>query len=100
MINLLAAISTTTYIACTNCSGVGSIEITCPDCGGKGLVKVVLTSSKQVHRYNIGDQFIACKKCFKGMASKGAKGSGKVKKTCSVCKGQKKIKPLTTSKEK
>lgn len=91
MITLILAAVLPVQVACTNCNGVGYFEVKCPRCSGKGVVKN--------SRHNYGsmngvraDPFVPCANCLKGLSSKGKKGSGKVKVTCKVCKGLKKIK--------
>lgn len=94
MIGLIASV---VYSVCTNCVGVGSVEVSCSVCSGRGVV--LAPAKTRVNNQNQGRgvfsrQSLPCKKCTKGLIKPGQKGSGKVRKTCPTCKGQKKIKAL------
>lgn len=93
------AVAVSALVSCTNCFGVGSVSVVCPDCSGKGIVK---NSRFAFTRQSIGNSaVVGCRKCMCGLYRSDSKGSGKVKKTCPVCKGKKKIKgknsPLTAN---
>ena len=92
MIGLIASVVCT---VCTNCVGVGSLEVTCDKCDGKGYC--LGPAKRTVNRQNVGSfsrPVLPCKGCSRGLLKPGQKGSGKVRKTCPTCKGQKKIKAL------
>ena len=75
------------YTVCTNCVGTGSVELKCDKCDGSGYVLNPRrhTDGRQPYR-------VACPKCTKGLIGNDSKGTGKVKRYCPVCKGQKKVK--------
>lgn len=93
MIGLIASV---VYTVCTNCVGVGSVDVVCPQCSGKGCFvssQRTKMNSQNVRSY-MARSVVPCKGCSKGLLRAGDKGSGKVRKSCPVCKGQKKIKSL------
>lgn len=78
-------------VACTNCNSTGWVYLVCDKCSGKGVVfnprkSQVLSQNRRT------PSEIPCPACLKGMASAGKKGSGKIRRTCPVCKGLKKVK--------
>lgn len=77
-------------VACTNCNATGWVGVPCFKCGGKGVV----VNPRHHYKNKAGvraDPFVPCSKCLKGLTKNGVKGSGKVRRTCPVCKGLKKV---------
>lgn len=94
---MLCAIAVSAYVACTNCASTGWISVPCPDCGGSGQTKSIRVVNR-VRR----SVMVACPSCARGMVKADSKGSGVKRRTCPVCKGNKRIKktPLTADKKK
>lgn len=80
-------IAVVAYTVCTNCVGTGSVEVVCDRCDGTGLVL-----NPRRHTDYRQPQRMPCPKCVKGLSRQDSKGTGKVRKSCPVCKGQKKVK--------
>lgn len=96
--SLLVAFVLPVKIACTNCNGVGFVDLPCARCAGAGLVdppKSTKFTRGAFERWLNGK--IPCPVCVRGLSSKGKKGTGKVRRTCPVCKGLKKIKVKNSS---
>ena len=77
-------------VSCTNCNATGWVYLVCEKCSGKGVVP----NSRKSHvlsRTRLMPSDLPCPCCFKGLASAGKKGSGKIRRTCPLCKGQKKV---------
>lgn len=82
------------YVACTNCSATGVVEVSCPSCSGSGQVLYMKSRKNVIHgsrSIQAADTFKGCPKCSKGLQSVGSVGSGKVRSKCPVCFGKKKI---------
>lgn len=84
-------------VCCTNCNGVGSIEIDCPVCSGSGVVdqkvkKRVINCKYSKDIWATEVVKVPCRACFRGAYKPTGKATGKKKITCKTCKGQKKIK--------
>lgn len=77
-------------VACTNCIGTGWVYLVCDNCLGKGVVPNP-RKSHVLSRTRLTPSDLPCPRCFRGMASAGKKGSGKIRRTCPLCKGQKKV---------
>ena len=91
---VLAAALPVQSVCCTNCNGVGSIEVDCPVCNGSGFVKS--TQMRKMNTQNfmkiVVDNKVGCRSCCSGVYKPTVKGTGKKRVTCKTCKGQKKIK--------
>ena len=90
MLSLVLAVSLPVQVVCTNCNGVGYFEVKCPRCEGRGVVENSRHNFSSLKALR-ADPFSPCPKCLKGLSSKDKHGSGKVKVTCKVCRGNKKI---------
>lgn len=77
-------------VSCTNCNATGWVYLVCDKCLGKGVV-FNPRRSRVLSRTRLTPSDLPCPRCFKGMVSVGKKGSGKVRRTCPVCKGRKKV---------
>ena len=77
-------------VSCTNCHASGWVYLVCDNCSGKGVVPNP-RKSRVLSRNRLTPSYLPCPCCFMGMASAGKKGSGKIRRTCPICKGQKKI---------
>lgn len=77
-------------VSCTNCHASGWVYLVCDNCSGKGVVPNP-RKSRVLSRNRLTPSDLPCPRCFKGLASVGKKGSGKIRRTCSFCKGQKKV---------
>lgn len=88
------AIKVPQYEVCPECAGKGKVEVVCEQCKGEGGWK----DKKHVQRNLNGkssewvETWVTCKECAKGMVKPGMRGTGKISKTCSTCKGKKKVK--------
>lgn len=78
-------------VSCTNCNSTGWVYLVCDKCSGKGIVPNP-RKSRVLSRTRLTPSDLPCPRCFRGMASAGKKGSGKIRRTCPLCKGQKKVK--------
>ena len=79
--------------SCTNCHASGWVYLVCDKCSGKGVVPNP-RKSRVLSRTRLVPSDLPCPRCFRGMASAGKKGSGKIRRSCPLCKGQKKVKSL------
>lgn len=77
-------------VSCTNCNSTGWVYLVCDKCLGKGVVPNP-RKSHVLSRTRLTPSDLPCPRCFRGMASAGKKGSGKVRRTCPYCKGEKKV---------
>lgn len=77
-------------VSCTNCNATGWVCLVCENCLGKGVVPNP-RKSRVLSRTRLTPSDLPCPRCFKGMASVGKRGSGKIRRTCPLCKGQKKV---------
>ncbi len=77
-------------VACTNCDSTGWVYLVCDKCSGKGVVPNP-RKSRVLSRTRLTPSDLPCPRCFRGMASVGKKGAGKIRRTCPFCKGQKKV---------
>lgn len=77
-------------LACTNCHATGWVYLVCDKCSGKGVVPNP-RKSHVLSRTRLTPSDLPCPRCFRGMASAGKKGSGKIRRTCPFCKGEKKV---------
>ena len=77
-------------VSCTNCHATGWVYLVCDKCKGKGVVPNP-RKSHVLSRTRLTPSDLPCPCCFKGLASVGKKGSGKIRRTCPLCKGQKKV---------
>ena len=77
-------------VSCTNCNSSGWVYLVCGKCSGKGVVPNP-RKSQVLSRTRLTPSDLPCPRCFRGMASAGKKGSGKIRRTCPLCKGQKKV---------
>lgn len=77
-------------VSCTNCNSTGWVYLVCDKCLGKGVVPNP-RKSRVLSRTRLTPSDLPCPCCFKGLASVGKKGSGKIRRTCPLCKGQKKV---------
>lgn len=77
-------------VSCTNCHASGWVYLVCDNCSGKGVVPNP-RKSRVLSRNRLTPSDLPCPRCFKGLASVGKKGSGKIRRTCPFCKGQKKV---------
>lgn len=77
-------------VSCTNCHATGWVYLVCEKCSGKGVVPNP-RKSRVLSRNRLTPADLPCSRCFRGMASAGKKGSGKIRRTCPLCKGQKKV---------
>ena len=77
-------------VSCTNCNSTGWVYLVCEKCSGKGVVPNP-RKSRFLSRTRLTPSDLPCPRCFRGMASAGKKGSGKIRRTCPFCKGQKKV---------
>ena len=77
-------------VACTNCHATGWVYLVCDKCLGNGVVSNP-RKSRVLSRTRLTPSDLPCPRCFRGMASAGKKGSGKIRRTCPICKGQKKV---------
>ena len=77
-------------VSCTNCHASGWVYLVCDNCSGKGVVPNP-RKSRVLSRNRLTPSDLPCPRCFRGMASAGKKGSGKIRRTCPICKGQKKV---------
>ena len=77
-------------VSCTNCNSTGWVYLVCEKCSGKGVVPNP-RKSLVLSRNRLTPSDLPCPRCFRGMASAGKKGSGKIRRTCPLCKGQKKV---------
>lgn len=77
-------------VSCTNCNATGWVYLVCDKCLGKGVVPNS-RKSRVLSRTRLTPSDLPCPRCFRGMASAGKKGLGKVRRTCPLCKGQKKV---------
>ena len=77
-------------VACTNCHAMGWVYLVCDKCFGKGVVPNP-RKSRFLSRTRLTPSDLPCPRCFRGLASAGKKGSGKIRRTCPLCKGQKKV---------
>lgn len=77
-------------VACTNCHATGWVYLVCDKCLGNGVVSNP-RKSHVLSRTRLMPSDLPCPRCFRGMASAGKKGSGKIRRTCPVCRGQKKV---------
>lgn len=75
-------------VACTNCSATGWVQVPCSACSGEGVTYV-----SRRFRGLVSKQSVPCSRCTRGLVnqSAGGKGTGKVRRTCPICKGRKKI---------
>ena len=80
-------------VSCTNCHASGWVYLVCDKCSGKGVVPNP-RKSRVLSRNRLTPSDLPCPRCFRGMASAGKKGSGKIRRSCPLCKGQKKFKSL------
>ena len=77
-------------VSCTNCHASGWVYLLCDKCSGKGVVPNP-RKSRVLSRTRLTPSDLPCPRCFKGLASAGKKGSGKIRRICPLCKGQKKV---------
>lgn len=77
-------------VSCTNCHATGWVYLVCDKCLGKGVVSNP-RKSHVLSRTRLMPSDLPCPRCFRGMASAGKKGSGKIRRTCPICKGEKKV---------
>lgn len=77
-------------VSCTNCHATGWVYLVCDKCSGKGVVPNP-RKSRVLSRTRLTPSDLPCPRCFRGMASAGKKGSGKIRRSCPICKGQKKV---------
>ena len=77
-------------VSCTNCNATGWVYLVCDKCLGKGVVPNP-RKSHVLSRTRLIPSDLPCPRCFKGLASVNKKGSGKIRRTCPFCKGQKKV---------
>lgn len=77
-------------VSCTNCNATGWVYLVCDKCSGKGVVPNP-RKSRVLSRTRLMPSDLPCSRCFRGMASAGKKGLGKIRRTCPFCKGQKKV---------
>ena len=77
-------------VSCTNCNSTGWVYLVCDKCLGKGVVPNP-RKSRVLSRNRLTPPDLPCPRCFRGMSSSGKKGSGKIRRTCPLCKGQKKV---------
>ena len=77
-------------VSCTNCNATGWVFLVCDKCLGKGVVPNP-RKSHVLSRTRLTPSDLPCPRCFKGLASVGKKGSGKIRRTCPLCKGRKKV---------
>ena len=77
-------------VSCTNCNATGWVYLVCDKCLGKGVVPNP-RKSHVLSRTRLTPSDLPCPRCFKGLSSVGKKGSGKIRRTCPICKGQKKV---------
>ena len=77
-------------VSCTNCNATGWVYLVCDKCLGKGVVPNP-RKSRVLSRTRLTPSDLPCPCCFKGLSSAGKKGSGKIRRTCPLCKGQKKV---------
>lgn len=77
-------------VSCTNCHASGWVYLVCDSCSGKGVVPNP-RKSRVLSRTRLTPADLPCPRCFRGMASAGKKGSGKIRRTCPICKGRKKV---------
>ena len=77
-------------VACTNCHASGWVYLLCDKCSGKGVVPNP-RKSRVLSRTRLTPSDLPCPRCFKGLASAGKRGSGKIRRICPLCKGQKKV---------
>lgn len=80
-------------VSCTNCNATGWVYLVCDKCSGKGVVPNP-RKSQVLSRTRLTPSDLPCPRCFRGMASSGKRGSGKIRRSCPLCKGQKKVKSL------
>lgn len=80
-------------VSCTNCNATGWVYLVCDKCSGKGVVPNP-RKSRVLSRTRLTPSDLPCPRCFRGMVSAGKKGSGKIRRSCPLCKGQKKVKSL------
>ena len=79
-----------TRVSCTNCNSTGWVYLVCDKCSGKGVVPNP-RKSYVLSRTRLTPSDLPCPLCFRGLASAGKKGSGKIRRSCPICKGQKKV---------
>ena len=77
-------------VSCTNCNSTGWVYLVCEKCSGKGVVPNP-RKSRVLSRTRLTPSDLPCPRCFRGMSSAGKKGSGKIRRSCPICKGQKKV---------
>lgn len=77
-------------VSCTNCHASGWVYLLCDKCSGKGVVPNP-RKSRVLSRTRLTPSDLPCPRCFKGLASAGKKGLGKIRRICPLCKGQKKV---------
>lgn len=83
MIGLLVAASLIPIqVACTNCNSSGWVVLDCPMCHGRGKIDNPRRRSTPP---------VPCPRCVKGLSTPDKRGTGKIRRTCPVCKGLKKI---------
>lgn len=77
-------------VACTNCSSTGWVYLVCEKCSGKGVVSNP-RKLQFLSRNRLVPSYVPCPLCFRGLSSAGKMGTGKIRRTCPLCKGQKKV---------
>lgn len=86
-----ALILAASMVACTNCTSTGWVYLDCDKCAGKGVI--FNPRKQQLNSNNLRlPSKVPCPKCVKGLSTTDKKGSGKIRRTCPVCKGLKKVK--------
>lgn len=78
-------------VACTNCNSTGWVYLVCDKCSGKGVVSNP-RKLQFLSRSRLVPSEVPCPVCFRGLSSAGKRGTGKIRRTCPVCKGLKKVK--------
>ena len=77
-------------VACTNCNSTGWVYLVCGKCSGKGVVSNP-RKLQFLSRNRLVPSVVPCSVCFRGLSSAGKIGTGKIRRTCPICKGQKKV---------
>lgn len=78
-------------VACTNCNSTGWVYLVCEKCSGKGVVSNP-RKLQFLSRNRLVPSKVPCPLCFRGLSSAGKIGTGKIRRTCPICKGLKKVK--------
>ena len=78
-------------VDCTNCTATGWVSVVCPGCHGDGKIDNPRKKKLNANNLRLPDK-VPCPKCVRGLSTPDKKGSGKIRRTCPICKGLKKVK--------